>query len=73
MRWSFEADPDLGVRVELTQTLPDRLARLRPELLAAWHVQLELFFAATRGDIRCPWPADRVAALTERYAADLGE
>ncbi|MER7449611.1 SRPBCC family protein [Nocardia beijingensis] len=73
VRWSFEADPDLGVRVELRQTLPDGLARLRPELLAAWHVQLELFFAATQGDIRCPWPADRVAALTARYAAGLGE
>ncbi|MGK8523540.1 SRPBCC family protein [Nocardia asteroides] len=73
VRWSFEADPDLGVRVELTQTLPANQARLRPELLAAWHVHLELFFAATQGDIRCPWPADRVAVLTERYAADLGE
>lgn len=72
VRWAFEADPDLGVRVELTQTLPEESARLRPELLAAWHVQLELFFAATRGDIRCPWPADRVAALAERYAAALG-
>ncbi|MET9029652.1 SRPBCC family protein [Nocardia sp. NPDC004168] len=73
VRWSFEADPDLGVRVELTQTLPEKLARLRPQLLAAWHVHLEVFFAATRGDIRCPWPAERVASLSERYAADLGE
>ncbi|UAK29735.1 SRPBCC domain-containing protein [Nocardia asteroides] len=73
VRWSFEADPDFGVWVELTQTVPARLARLRPTLLAAWHVHLELFFAATQGDIRCPWPAERVAVLAERYAADLGE
>ncbi|WP_280341794.1 SRPBCC family protein [Nocardia abscessus] len=72
VRWFFDADPDLGVRVELTQTVPSHLARLRPTLLAAWHVHLELFFAATQGDIRCPWPTDRVAVLTERYAADLG-
>ncbi|WP_063048550.1 SRPBCC family protein [Nocardia arthritidis] len=73
VRWAFEADSDLGVRVVLTQTLPAKLAALRPELLAAWQVHLELFFAATQGDIRCPWPADRVAVLAERYAADLRE
>ncbi|MGY1943471.1 SRPBCC family protein [Nocardia asiatica] len=73
VRWFFDADPDLGVRVELTQTVPSQLARLRPTLLAAWQVHLELFFAATQGDIRCPWPADRVAVLADRYAAELGE
>ncbi|MCT2583348.1 SRPBCC family protein [Actinophytocola gossypii] len=65
--WRFATDEELGVRVELTQTVPARLAHLRAEALAAWHVQLELFFAATQGEIRCGWPADRVAELTEHY------
>ncbi|SUE28189.1 Activator of Hsp90 ATPase homolog 1-like protein [Nocardia farcinica] len=71
VRFEFHADPDLGVHVALTQTVPRELASARAELLAAWHVHLELFFAASQGEVRCPWPADRVAALTDRYEADL--
>lgn len=68
VRWEIIVDPDLGSRVELTQTIP---AGLRDEVataLAAWHTHLELFFAAAHGDIRCPWPDDRTEELTKRYA-----
>ena len=71
VRWEFVADPEMGTRVELTQTGPSALAHLRAEALAAWHTHLELFFAATFGDIRCPWPQDRTAELTRRYAEQL--
>jgi uncharacterized protein YndB with AHSA1/START domain len=67
--WRIESDDQLGVRVELTQTVPSRLADLRARLLAEWHVRLELLFAATQGKAR-PWPADRVAELTKHYADD---
>lgn len=40
------SDERLGVRVELTQTVPAAPADLRATALAAWHVRLELFFAA---------------------------
>lgn len=68
---SIVADPAAGTRIELVQTLPHRLAELRASVLAAWHTQLELFYAALLGDVRCPWPADRTEALTRDYAADL--
>jgi uncharacterized protein YndB with AHSA1/START domain len=68
VRWEITHDPRLGVRVELTQTVPARHAGLLPTVLAAWQVHLELFFAATFGEIRCPWPADRVEYLTKQYA-----
>ncbi|MEW2352189.1 SRPBCC family protein [Spirillospora sp. NPDC029432] len=71
VRWEIVSDPRLGVRVELTQTLPRRLAALRATALAAWHVHLELFFAATHGDQRCPWPADRTDQLTRKYETQL--
>ncbi|MGP4030353.1 SRPBCC family protein [Actinomadura sp. 3N407] len=71
VRWEIFSDPQLGVRVELTQTLPRQLAHLLSTSLAAWHVQLELFFAATHGDIRCPWPKDRTDQLTKHYATQL--
>jgi len=67
--WRIVADERLGVRVEVTQTVPARLAHLRPVALAAWHVHLELFFAATQGEVRRPWLEDRVAELTEHYRA----
>ncbi|MBP2326876.1 uncharacterized protein YndB with AHSA1/START domain [Kibdelosporangium banguiense] len=67
VRWSIESDPALGVRVELTQSIPPELAELRATALAAWHVHLELFFAAVHDDIRCPWPEDRVEMLTKHY------
>lgn len=66
-RWEIVADPRLGTRVDLTHTLPHRLASHRPGLLAAWQVHLELFFAATQGEIRCPWPGRRVTELTATY------
>lgn len=54
VRFEMVADPEQGTRVELTQTLPAALAHLRAELPAAWHVHLELFFAATFGDAHRP-------------------
>ncbi|KAA9158946.1 hypothetical protein FPZ12_021785 [Amycolatopsis acidicola] len=69
VRFELFADPALGNRVELTQTVPERLAEFAPTALAAWHTQLELFFAAVHGDIRCPWPADRMEALRKQYSA----
>lgn len=68
VRWEFHSDPRLGERVELTQTLPARLAHLRAPALAAWHHHMELFFAATMGDNTCAWSDERVAELTKRYA-----
>lgn len=63
VRWEFEHVPLQGTTVTLTQENAHG-----PEALAAWHVHMELFFAATQGDIRCPWPADREAELAKRYA-----
>ncbi|HVV13167.1 SRPBCC family protein [Amycolatopsis sp.] len=68
VRFEFFADPDLGNRVELHQTLPARLAEFAPTALAAWHTHLELFFAAVHGEVRCPWPADRMEALRKQYS-----
>lgn len=71
VRWTIESDPQLGVWLELTQTVPAELAEVRAGALAAWHVHLELFFAAVHGDVRCPWPQDRVDELTRHYAERL--
>lgn len=71
VRWEFFSDPEVGVRLELNQTLPGHLADLRATALAAWHVRLELFFAATHGETR-PWPEDRTEQLIKYYAARLG-
>ncbi len=68
VRWELFSDPKLGVRVELTQTVPVHLADVVPQAMAAWHLQLELFFAATMGDVRCAWSDERVADLTKHYA-----
>lgn len=67
VRWEFEHDPDLGTAVVLTHEVSDRAAV--PAALAAWHVHLELFFAAVFGEIRCPWPEDRTEELEARYRA----
>src|SRR5262249_33637482 len=66
-RWDIIHDPNLGTRVELTHTIPARLTELSATALAAWHVHLELFFAATHGDIRCPWPTERTETLEKQY------
>ncbi|WP_394616686.1 SRPBCC domain-containing protein [Lentzea sp. JNUCC 0626] len=63
VRWEFEHVHLQGTTVTLTQENAHG-----PEALAAWHVHLELFFAATQGEIRCPWPADREEELAKRYA-----
>ncbi|MDX3655735.1 SRPBCC family protein [Streptomyces sp. ID05-26A] len=63
VRWEFDHVPLQGTTVTLVQENAHG-----PEALAAWHVHLELFFAATQGEIRCPWPEDREAELAERYA-----
>jgi uncharacterized protein YndB with AHSA1/START domain len=65
VRWEFTRDPATGTRVELTHTA-QATADL-PTVLAAWHVHLELFFAATFGEIR-PWPEDRFEELRKHYA-----
>jgi uncharacterized protein YndB with AHSA1/START domain len=70
VRWEIVSDEKLGVRVELTQTVPARLADVRATALGAWHVQLELFFGAIHGEIR-PWPADRAEELAKEYADRL--
>jgi uncharacterized protein YndB with AHSA1/START domain len=72
VRFTIVEDATFGTRVELTQTGPARLADVRPTVLAAWQIHLESFFAATHGVIRCPWPEDRQAELTKRYAERLG-
>jgi uncharacterized protein YndB with AHSA1/START domain len=66
VRWEIIHDPDEGTRVELTHDLPEDADA--PTTMAAWHVHLELFFAATFGDIRCPWPEDRTEDLRKHYA-----
>jgi uncharacterized protein YndB with AHSA1/START domain len=68
VRWELCSDAKLGERVELTQTVPAHLAEVVPKAMAAWHLQLELFFAATTGDVRCAWSDERIAELTEHYA-----
>ena len=68
VRWELFSDPKLGERIELTQTAPARLADVVPPAMAAWHLQLELFFAATMGDVRCAWSDERIAELTKHYA-----
>jgi uncharacterized protein YndB with AHSA1/START domain len=72
VRWEFTHDPQIGTRVELTQTVPGDLAEVLPTALAAWHVQLELFFAATHGELRCPWPEAKTDELTRHYTERLG-
>jgi hypothetical protein len=72
VRWVFAHDPEVGTSVELTQSVPPRLADVRAIALAAWHVHLELFFAATQGEIRCPWPEERTEQLRAMYAARIG-
>jgi uncharacterized protein YndB with AHSA1/START domain len=66
VRWEFRHDPDRGTTVELTHAVAD--PAFAPRALAAWHAHLELFFAATFGEIR-PWPEDRVAELLGHYRA----
>lgn len=63
VRWEITADPQLGVQIELTHRRPADVVTA----LAAWHTQLELFFAAVHGDIRCPWPEDRTEQLKKHY------
>jgi uncharacterized protein YndB with AHSA1/START domain len=72
VRWVFAHDPEVGTSVELMQSVPARLADVRAIALAAWHVHLELFFAATHGEIRCPWPEERTEKLRVMYAARIG-
>jgi uncharacterized protein YndB with AHSA1/START domain len=67
VRWEIVFDPDLGTRVELTQTVPTRLVREVPAVLAAWHTHLERFFLAVHGETR-PWPEDRTKELEKHYA-----
>jgi uncharacterized protein YndB with AHSA1/START domain len=68
VRFELISDPKLGVRVELTQTVPARLTDVVPPAMAAWHLQMELFFAATMGEVRCAWSGERIAELTKHYA-----
>jgi uncharacterized protein YndB with AHSA1/START domain len=70
VRFELRHDPALGTRVELTQTVPDRLSDQRAVALAAWHTHLELLFAAVQGEIRC-WPEGRTEELTQLYRGRL--
>lgn len=65
VRWEFVHDPASGTKVVLTQQVSSPVEL--PVLLAAWQVHLELFFAATFGVIRCPWPEERVNQLADQY------
>ncbi|RJQ83746.1 SRPBCC family protein [Amycolatopsis panacis] len=69
VRWELTRDPLDGVRVELTQTVPNELAGLLPDLLTARHEQLDALFARSFGEEAEPWSASRVAAVRHRYAA----
>ncbi|WP_304451884.1 SRPBCC domain-containing protein [Nocardiopsis sp. YSL2] len=71
VRWTLVHEPGLGNRVELTQTVPERLEPFLPTALAAWHTHLERYFAEVVGGERRPWPADRTEELRGRYAARL--
>ena len=68
VRWEITADPLDGVRVELTQTVPDELAGHLPDLLALRHEQLDALFAGTFGVHPEPWPEERVATVRKHYA-----
>jgi uncharacterized protein YndB with AHSA1/START domain len=68
VRWELCSEPKVGERVELTQIVPAHLGAEVPKAMAAWHLQMELFFAATMGDVRCAWSAERIAELTKHYA-----
>jgi uncharacterized protein YndB with AHSA1/START domain len=68
VRWELHSDPELGERVELTQTVPARLADLRARLLATWHGRVAHLFAAALGESA---PQDRTAELTKHYAEQL--
>ncbi|MGH3759624.1 SRPBCC family protein [Actinophytocola sp.] len=71
VRWTITSDDRLGVRAEVTQTVPTRLADVRATAMAAWHVQLELLFAAIHGEVPCPRPKDRTEELAKQYADRL--
>jgi uncharacterized protein YndB with AHSA1/START domain len=68
VRWELLLDPLDGVRASFTQTVPEELSALLPELLAARHEQLAALFARTFGVEPEPWPADRVEAVTKHYS-----
>jgi uncharacterized protein YndB with AHSA1/START domain len=65
VRWEIAHDPEEGTRVDLTHDLPEGADAA--EALAAWHVHLELFFAAASGEVRRPWPQERAEELREHY------
>lgn len=44
VRWEIVSDGMFGVRAELSQTIPDRLADSRAAALAAWQVRMDEFF-----------------------------
>lgn len=71
VHWELAHDPATGSRVVLTQTVPTELADVLPTALAAWHVHLELLFAAVLGEVRC-WPEGRVERLEQVYRERLG-
>lgn len=71
VRWELREQLPLGSRLVVTQTVPAHLAELRATVLAAWHTQLELFYAALHGDVRCPWPTERTEELHKLYADRL--
>ncbi|SEP54105.1 SRPBCC family protein [Amycolatopsis saalfeldensis] len=73
VRWELVLDPLDGARAQFTQTVPEELSALLPELMAARHEQLAALFARTFGIEPEPWPADRVEAVAKRYSLPAGE
>ncbi len=66
VRWELTHDPLDGVRVELTQNVPDDVEL--PTELARRHEQMAALFAKTHGVDVEPWSADRVEAAKKHYA-----
>ncbi|HKS47667.1 MAG TPA: SRPBCC family protein [Amycolatopsis sp.] len=50
VRWEFVSDGAIGVRVEVTQTIPERPAGLRETALEAWRTRLGEFFTSLFSD-----------------------
>lgn len=72
VRFEIESDPDLGVRLIVTHTVPRRLADQLTTILAAWHTHLELFVAHLHdAPPEGCWPSERTASLERLYADRL--
>ncbi|WP_440900583.1 SRPBCC family protein [Actinosynnema sp.] len=66
VRWELSSDPVGGTVVTLTHVVGDGEVSV-PAALAAWHVRLDLLFAALLGEER-PWPGEGENGLAADYA-----